>query len=71
MASLIAGYWINPGSLDVNVVRNAVTFMGLTAAMQGTISTGLNGFAFGRLLISSCNIEDGALWWQINICQMT
>lgn len=43
VAPLIARYWINSGSLDVNVVRNAVTFMGLTAAMQGTMSLYIGG----------------------------
>ncbi len=38
VAPLIARYWINPGSLDVHAVQNAVMLMGLTAAVQGPMS---------------------------------
>ena len=34
VAPLIARYWINPGSLDVAMVQNAVMLMGLTAACR-------------------------------------
>jgi len=42
-APLIARYWINPGSLDVAIVQNAVMLMGLTAAMQGPMSLYIGG----------------------------
>jgi len=35
VAPFITRYWINPGSLDSNVVQNAVVLMGLTAATAG------------------------------------
>jgi O-antigen/teichoic acid export membrane protein len=38
VAPLIARYWINPGTFDVATVQNAVTLMGLTAALQGPMS---------------------------------
>jgi O-antigen/teichoic acid export membrane protein len=43
LAPLIARYWINPGSLDVAVVQNAVMLMGLTVAMQGPMSLYIGG----------------------------
>jgi O-antigen/teichoic acid export membrane protein len=43
VAPLIARYWINPGSLDVTVVQNAVVLMGLTAALQGPMSLYIGG----------------------------
>jgi len=53
-APLIAKYWINPGSLDANVIRNAVTFMGLTAAMQVPMSLYIGGvFGLQRHVLSN------------------
>ena len=43
VAPLIARYWINPGSLDVAMVQNAVVLMGLTAALQGPMSLYIGG----------------------------
>lgn len=43
LAPLIARYWINPGSLNIAVVQNAVMLMGLTAAMQGPMSLYVGG----------------------------
>ena len=42
-APLIAGYWINAGSLDVAKVQSAVMLMGLTIALQGPMSLYLGG----------------------------
>jgi O-antigen/teichoic acid export membrane protein len=42
-APLIAGYWINSGSLDVSLVQKAVMLMGLTIALQGPMSLYIGG----------------------------
>jgi O-antigen/teichoic acid export membrane protein len=43
VAPLIARYWINPGTFHVATVQNAVTLMGLTAALQGPMSLYIGG----------------------------
>ena len=43
VAPFITKYWINPGSLNVAVVRDAVMLMGLSAAMQGPMSLYIGG----------------------------
>ncbi len=43
LAPLIARYWINPGSLNVAEVQDAVMLMGMTAAMQGPMILYLGG----------------------------
>jgi O-antigen/teichoic acid export membrane protein len=43
VAPFIARYWINPGTLDVAVVQNAIVLMGLTAALQGPMSLYVGG----------------------------
>lgn len=42
-APVIAGRWINAGSIDAATVKNAVLLMGLTALAQGVISLYLGG----------------------------
>jgi len=63
VAPFITKYWINPGSLDSNVVQNAVVLMGLTAALQGPMSLYVGGvFGLQRHILGNLiNITFAAL----------
>jgi O-antigen/teichoic acid export membrane protein len=63
VAPLIARYWINPGTLDVAMVQNAVVLMGLTAVLQGPMSLYIGGvFGLQRHVLGNIvNISLAAL----------
>lgn len=62
-APLIAEYWINPGSLDISVVKKSVKLMGLTIALQGPMGLYTGGI-FGlqrHVLANLINVVYAAL----------